>query len=246
METPNTNSAAVEKTVMVYGDSMSWGIIPGSRERQVFSARWPGIMQQVLNEALHKSMPSTQVRVVEACLNGRTTAFECADRPARNGLKHLPMLLASQSPVDLLIVMLGVNDFLKAVSGDECCAVSRSAEGLRQLVEQAAELQPEPMLMPARILVMVQPQLVQPLGAMVEKFIDPQQIQGAEQAWVQTLHMLKSQGIDISVMQTSQHIHLSRVDGVHLDAPEHVTLGLAAANLIITEQLLNTVSMVDA
>ena len=31
--------------IFVYGDSMSWGIVPGSRRRLPFEARWPGALE---------------------------------------------------------------------------------------------------------------------------------------------------------------------------------------------------------
>jgi uncharacterized membrane protein (DUF485 family) len=29
--------------ILVYGDSLTWGIVPGTRERLRFAARWPGV-----------------------------------------------------------------------------------------------------------------------------------------------------------------------------------------------------------
>ncbi|MCA9195372.1 MAG: hypothetical protein KDB03_26555 [Planctomycetales bacterium] len=34
--------------ILVYGDSLSWGIIPGTRERLPFSKRWPGVLEAEL------------------------------------------------------------------------------------------------------------------------------------------------------------------------------------------------------
>jgi hypothetical protein len=31
--------------ILVYADSLSWGIVPGSRERLGFDQRWPGVME---------------------------------------------------------------------------------------------------------------------------------------------------------------------------------------------------------
>lgn len=35
--------------VLVYADSLSWGIIPTTRQRLAFDARWPGVMENKLN-----------------------------------------------------------------------------------------------------------------------------------------------------------------------------------------------------
>ena len=34
--------------VLVYGDSLSWGIVPGERRRLPFEQRWPGVLERGL------------------------------------------------------------------------------------------------------------------------------------------------------------------------------------------------------
>ncbi len=201
----------ISKTIMVYGDSMSWGIIPGSRNRLPFDKRWPGVMQHVLG---------SDYRVIEECLNGRTTRYEDRNRPLRQGTKYLPMLLASHAPVDLLVIMLGINDFQDSIGAP----AEQSAEGLQRLVSLALVQQPEPMTAPARILVIIPPEIQQPLGAMAEKFSGFNRGENSEQCYGAALA-----GLDIELLYASNHISLSNVDGVHLDAPEHHILGQVVA-----------------
>lgn len=208
----------ISKTIMVYGDSMSWGIVPGSRNRLPFDKRWPGVMQHVLG---------SQYRVIEECLNGRTTRYEDRNRPGRQGTKYLPMLLASHSPVDLLIIMLGINDFQDAIGAP----AQQSAEGLYRLVKVALAQQPEPMTAPAKILVIIQPEIQQPLGPMAEKFSGFSRGADSEQHYGEALAEL-----DVQMLYASAHVSLSTVDGVHLDAPEHRTLGNVVAEHV--QQLL--------
>ena len=58
------------KTVMCYGDSLTWGFVPGTGERLSFEKRWPGVLQENL---------AGSVRVIEEALNGRTTVWEAAN-----------------------------------------------------------------------------------------------------------------------------------------------------------------------
>jgi lysophospholipase L1-like esterase len=37
--------------VLVYSDSLSWGIIPMTRNRLPFDERWPGIMERALTQS---------------------------------------------------------------------------------------------------------------------------------------------------------------------------------------------------
>ena len=49
--------------------------------------------------------------VIEEAQNGRTTMWDDPCEPNdKNGLRHLPVVLESQAPVDLVILMLGTND----------------------------------------------------------------------------------------------------------------------------------------
>jgi lysophospholipase L1-like esterase len=34
--------------ILVYADSLSWGLIPNTRERLPFTGRWPGVMEAEL------------------------------------------------------------------------------------------------------------------------------------------------------------------------------------------------------
>ena len=93
-------------TIVCYGDSNTWGAVPMPGrmlpERFAPQERWPGVLRETLGAGF---------TVIEEGLNGRTT---CLDDPIeglhKNGLKHLPVILESHAPIDLLIVMLGTND----------------------------------------------------------------------------------------------------------------------------------------
>jgi lysophospholipase L1-like esterase len=95
------------KTVLAFGDSLTWGFVPGAFARHPFEVRWPNVLASALGG---------RIRVIEEGLNGRTTAF---DDPTvaedRNGARVLPTLLSSHQPIDLVVVMLGCND-IKFVS----------------------------------------------------------------------------------------------------------------------------------
>ena len=91
--------------VLVYGDSLTWGIVPNTRQRLPFEQRWPGVMEAALVAA------GGRVRVVEDALNGRRTAWDDPFKPGRNGLVGLEQRIEINSPLALVVVMLGTNDF---------------------------------------------------------------------------------------------------------------------------------------
>ena len=76
-----------EKTILCFGDSLTWGwvptmsVVPTTRyDRKV---RWTGVLQQALGEGYV---------VVEEGLSGRTTNVDDPIDPRLNGATYLPFL----------------------------------------------------------------------------------------------------------------------------------------------------------
>ena len=71
------------KTILCYGDSLTWGYSAEGPSRHALDDRWPSVLQAELGEG---------VQVIAEGLNGRTTAFD--DHLAgedRNGARVLPI-----------------------------------------------------------------------------------------------------------------------------------------------------------
>ena len=112
------------KTILCFGDSNTYGLIPGTKERYPEDIRWTGILGQRLK--------NRGFRVVEEGLVGRTTIFPDNLRPGRDGSELLPVLLESHYPVDELILMLGTND-CKTVYNASAQVIGR---GIKKLLGQ--------------------------------------------------------------------------------------------------------------
>lgn len=117
------------KTILCYGDSNTWGFVPGTGQRFDWQTRWPGVAQKEI---------SSDHRIIEEALNGRTTSYDDHTRDSRNGRMFLPIALESHSPLDLVIIALGAND-LKAQFN---LAPFDIARGASKLVEVALSWQP--------------------------------------------------------------------------------------------------------
>ena len=111
------------KTVLCYGDSLTWGYDAASLGRHAFADRWPSVLAKALGP---------EVNVIAEGLNGRTTAYDdhLADCD-RNGARILPTILHSHDPLDLVIIMLGANDMKPAI----CGTAFGAAQGMERLVE---------------------------------------------------------------------------------------------------------------
>ena len=90
------------KEILCFGDSNTYGLIPGTTSRFDRSTRWTGILESALFPNGYK--------IVEEGLCGRTTIFEDELRDNRRGIDMLPALLESHSHIDSVILMLGTND----------------------------------------------------------------------------------------------------------------------------------------
>src|ERR1700730_13632023 len=159
---PRTSSVAPSmQQVLVYSGLLSRGIGPTTRKRLPFDARWPGVMEIALAER-HQS-----VRVIEDCLNGRRTVWEDPFKPGRNGLLGLAQRIEIYSPLSLVILMLGTNDF--QFSHPYTNAWS-AAQGIATLVSEIRKAPIEPGMPMPPILVVSPPPIQSPQGAIAAKF----------------------------------------------------------------------------
>lgn len=89
------------KEILCYGDSNTWGAIPGTLKRFPREIRWTGVMARELGADYH---------VQEDGINGRRTSWDDPENPCRNGMDALGYALYRAKPLDLVILMLGTND----------------------------------------------------------------------------------------------------------------------------------------
>jgi lysophospholipase L1-like esterase len=111
------------KTILCYGDSITWGSDAETGGRHDFADRWPNVLQAALGP---------DIQIIAEGLRGRTTAFDehLADCD-RNGARILPTVLYTHAPIDLVIILLGSNDMKPAIAGTALAAM----QGMRRLVE---------------------------------------------------------------------------------------------------------------
>lgn len=112
------------KTILCYGDSLTYGSNAETGARHAFEDRWPTVLGEGLG--------ADKVRIIAEGLGGRTTVFDEWGSPADlNGARILPTIIKSHTPLDCVVIMLGTNDLKPFVSGS---ALS-SAMGMKRLAE---------------------------------------------------------------------------------------------------------------
>jgi len=203
------------KQILVYSDSLTWGIIPSTRERLSFDDRWPGVAENILNEH------GRNFRVIENCLNGRRTVWEDPFKPGRNGLEGVEQVIEMHSPLELVILMLGTNDFQSMHPHNAW----HSAQGMRSIITSIRQAPIEPGMPIPEILLVVPPLIRAPRGLIAPKFEGGElKCQGLAEAYE-----LVAKDLNCYYFDSSSVIVTSEVDGVHIDKSQHRILGQAIA-----------------
>ena len=204
--------------IFVYADSLTWGIVPLTRLRLAFHERWPGVLERELVQRGHHA------RVLEDCLNGRRTVFEDPFLPGRNGLTGLAQKIEMHSPLSLVILLLGTNDFQSIHPH----TAWHSAQGIATLVRAIRHAPIEPGMPIPPILVVAPPAFGTPKGPIAAKFAGAEtKSVGLASAYRDICAELGCHYFDAGSVTPS-----SPKDGVHLDADQHTVLGCALADTV--------------
>ncbi|HMI50009.1 MAG TPA: SGNH/GDSL hydrolase family protein [Candidatus Saccharimonadales bacterium] len=205
--------------ILIYSDSLTWGIVPGTRSRLPFDERWPGVLENTFNAS------GPRIRVIEDCLNGRRTVWDDPFKPGRNGLEGLAQRIESHSPLSLVLLMLGTNDFQFCHPHNDAWS---AAQGIVALVKEIRISPIEPGMPVPPVLLICPPQVRAARGTMAPKFRGAEQrCAGLAEAYRQVAGELGCHFFDAESVATS-----SRVDGVHLDRDQHAKLGTALAEVV--------------
>ncbi|MEM0966206.1 MAG: GDSL-type esterase/lipase family protein [Verrucomicrobiota bacterium] len=204
-----------EKSVLCFGDSLTWGYNPVSGERHPRHQRWPFVAESHLGSGYH---------LIEEALNGRTTVVDDPYRDFRSGKSVLPMLLESHSPIDLVVIFLGVNDF-KFRSSQTSREV---ALGILSLYNTVVTSRAGPDQTSPECLIVSPPLIPEPHGMMNTLFRNgldevPKLFAELEMA---------SETFPLHLLDAAQIVKPSVPDGIHLSTEETEKLGIAIGTRI--------------
>ena len=119
------------KQILCFGDSNTYGLIPGTKNRYDWSTRWTGILDKKMNKKGY--------RVIEEGLCGRTTVFDDPLRECRRGIDILSVILETHKPIDTVVLMLGTND-CKTIYDANAEIIGK---GIERLLEQIKNSNPD-------------------------------------------------------------------------------------------------------
>ena len=205
----------MEKRILCFGDSNTWGYDAYSGGRFAKDVRWTGVLQNILGEEYH---------IIEEGLCGRTTVFDDPLNEGLSGLRYLLPCLQSHSPIDMLIIMLGTNDCKERFSA----TAKKIADGAKRLIKvaQSADVWKEK----PRIL------LVSP--APIEKECETSDVSGEMGVCSDKSYELKgtyklcADDCKCEFLDAGLYVSMNKIDYMHLDKASHKRLAEALADVI--------------
>jgi len=170
---------------------------------------------------LELSRLGKSVRVIEDCLNGRRTVWEDPFKPGRSGIVGIEQRIEVNSPLALVILFLGINDFQFVHHNNAW----HSAQGIGATVSAIRRAPIEPGMPVPKILVVAPPPIQRAEGAVAPKF------EGAELKAVNLAAAIEqvADQTGCAFFDAGQVTTASEIDGVHLDGDQHLALGKAIA-----------------
>ena len=207
------------KTILCFGDSNTWGYDPASMtapspRRHGPEVRWTGVLARELG---------ADFKVIEEGQNGRTTVHEDPLNICRKGKDYLPACLESHKPLDLVILMLGTNDLKSTFN----VPPGEIAAGAGVLARMILASDAGPGNRPPQLL-LVCPPLVGDLSGMPD--VEAKIPNGAARSAQFPRHYeALAASLKCGYFNSQEVVETSPVDGVHLEAGEHLKLGQALA-----------------
>jgi lysophospholipase L1-like esterase len=189
--------------ILCYGDSNTWGFCPADGFRFSEDIRWPGVLRRCLGR---------EFVVIEDGLNGRTLCAFGMEGDPLNGNEHLLTLLEAHKHLDLLILYLGINDLFV----DPGISVTIISNELERLIDNIRNVRTSAAVM-----------VVAPLPVNIHR-----EYQAYYYEQIRKSFDLIRAFEDVCArkacrfLDPSQVISASRKDGVHIEAEEHIKLGL--------------------
>ncbi len=209
------------KTVLCFGDSITWGFDPRGGEAMVrygFAERWTRRLQAELGPSYH---------VIEDGLSGRTTVFDDPVVGAVNGLAQLPVVLNTHMPLDLVVIQLGTNDAKTffSVNGDVI------ARCLGRLLDVVAKSNCGPEGKAPQTLVLVPPEMGDPRGTILEPLFDQNHSRTALQRLRETYPPIAA-AFGAHCFDLNEVVGPGTVDGIHFDPDSLQPVATALAGAI--------------
>ena len=214
------------KNILCFGDSNTWGFVPGAfdpktlyMKRYSIRERWPGLLSNILGEDFH---------IIEEGLNGRTTNVEYPDLSGRSGTSYILPCLYSHSPLDLVILNIGIND-TKVIFDRSMMEISKGMAEIIDLIRSTSygpDMQGQPQIL-----------LLSPSALIHEGYVD-QNNESAFKGGMEKSLLFNDYYEKLALERDCHYVDLqsvvsySKIDGLHYDKRGHAVVASSVASKI--------------
>lgn len=210
------------KKILCYGDSNTWGFIPTTGQRYASDVRWTGVLGELLGP---------DYEIVEDGISGRTTVWDDPFHLSRNGLDGLGYGLLRAKPIDLVVLMLGINDLYYTDAFGYYRGLSQIAR--RILGAEEFYHDSSPMYKEKPKLLLVSPVIMHPnIGKIRPELNLGDKYEEACKFAAYTKQLAEE--LNVPWMDAAEYASASEADGLHLTPEGHTALGKAFAEKIRT------------
>ena len=205
------------KRILCFGDSNTWGNISGTPDRFDPEVRWTGVMQRELGNGY---------LVIEEGYNGRTVATTDYAEYRMAGIDYFWPCLDSQSPLDLVILMLGTND-LKLRFALDAESIAFSFNRYLNCLKVTPMMGERPRLLLVSPILLDEGYKQNPVfhGMFGEDGV-------ARSRTLAPAYRRFAEENGIEFMDAAAYAKASPVDGVHMAAADHHSLGVEMARRV--------------
>ncbi len=202
------------RRILCYGDSNTWGAIPGSDHRYAKDIRWTAVLQSLLGE---------MYEVVSEGLCGRVLKSNVASFE-KNGINYILPAVLSAEPLEWVIIMLGTND----VKDKYGLSSGEIANNLRETVSiiKNAKIENKENL---KILIICPPNIIENEQILANGFKDG--INKIKELPV--LYKKVAEETNSLFLNAGDYISSSVIDCIHLDEDSHLKLAEVIKNFIL-------------
>ena len=194
--------------ILCFGDSNTWGYDPATQNRFPNNLRWTGVLQNLLGDNFN---------IIEEGLNGRTTNVNEREEHAlgyyrdfRSSMDLISILIETNSPIDLVVVMLGTND-LKNNFNQSSDDISTNMKLVCEAIINNDYFNGKP-------IILVSPTHINESSAnLLDSFI------GTTEKSKSLAKQYKkiADDLDLFFVDASQSVKTNQIDGLHWNAMQH-------------------------
>lgn len=214
----NTNPSA--KKILCFGDSNTWGYVPGVGKKYPVGVRWTGLLQLKLGN---------NFEIIEEGLNSRTTDIDDPTQIGKNGLSYFRPCLETHHLIDLIILMLGTNDLKERFHRKP----ERIAQGITNLLEALKTFSQEKKVILPQIILVSPPLIDEGVPTVKEKYL------GAGQKSIQLAQLYQQIALKYHCLfiDLAKLVSPSKKDGYHLEPEAHQIIASHFYQLILKIKL---------